>query len=254
MFLLNTLVALLAVCFASGDVTCPDGLTNVNGQCCNSDGVCCPDLPSGICCTTGDSDLCCGANMQMANDLDDGLKAPECCVGENCCPAGGFSLQNDGQCCSPAGICCELGANDCTCESGMQIQDTLDGNGNPLSDGYTPNGCGAETWCADAQNFVNLLTPMWSQSCEQHDRCYVDCMRTQSDCDEEFKVAMHKECEDYWQQRIRWRWARRMSTRLCRRAADFIFTLIKPTGGQLGGPAYRQGRQEYCTCPKSFEL
>lgn len=244
------LIAIASTSFAAEEVVCPGELTLQDGKCCNADGVCCPDLPSGECCKPPfDSDMCCGEGAEYKVDL----LQPQCCVGENCCPAGGFKFEDE-QCCTPAGICCELGADACSCKTGEQLTDILNGEGVPLSNDYQPDGCGAATWCASARNVVNLLTPMWTDSCSAHDKCYADCERTQSDCDDEFKQSMEQECEAYWTERISWKRVRRHVIRLCNSFVNVIHNMIKPDGDSYGGPSYRQGKQEFCTCKKSIAL
>jgi len=215
---------------------CPEGLTaNDAGVCCNNEGKCCPDLPGSICCSTFDDGMCCPAGLTFTG----GLLRPTCCDDNgNCCPAGGFNLEANGQCCDSDGICCELNAASCTCSNGENMfQGTS-------VDTYQPNGCGAQVWVQGSINIVDKVTQMWSDSCREHDVCYVECARSQDDCDSQFYNDMKDDCKSYYAGSV----FSGFRTKMCNRVAKLVYGKLKQDNDDLGGHFYRQGRQEFCTC------
>lgn len=244
-FLIHASLLMSSVSSLIGDLdlsqlSCPLGLEmNEDGVCCNEDG-CCPDLPSGICCLTSDSDICCPGEMEFSL-LETLLTNRHCCDGDNCCPVGGFSYDTDVEtCCDSNGICCDLEAGECMCQNGAELT-PIEG----AAEAYEPNGCGLETWCEGVLKVVSRATEVWHDSCYDHDKCYVDCTKTQQECDDEFLESMLEDCNARYSG---WRWFRRW---LCKSAAQIAHSLIAPSGENRGAAAYTQGRQEYCTCPSA---
>merc|ERR1711862_163593 len=133
----------------------------------------------------------------------------------------------------------------CTCENGHTLLQKV------AADTWVPNGCLAEQWAQALNLGLNdELWEVWEEACSSHSKCYVDCSKSKEECDSEYKDNMKAACSNEFEscKRGSWwlTWKCWFRKRLCKGASEVLYKAIR--GGDLGGPTYRLGRQDYCEC------
>lgn len=96
------------------------------------------------------------------------------------------------------------------------------------------NGCGPKTLKISGaiNSVIETLKPSFVSCCNEHDRCYSDCTKSQKTCDSEFKECLLSKCSSL--------------ALHCKLAGNAMYEAVN----LFGKPAYEDAQKRGCYCVK----